>query len=157
MKVLDNELDQLAFEFFKIFAQYEYALKRTGYTRFRNGKIFLDWDRYAREKGQLVWELRHKNQNLLNAIEYLLKEPPKKQILIEGKLCWKDASRGKTVDDLFAHVRRVRNNLFHGGKFGGEWLAPDRSRELINNSLIILRAQKMADEKIREAIDGSKL
>jgi len=43
------------------------------------------------------------------------------------------------TDLVLAYVRRVRNNLFHGGKFNGHWFEPQRSGELLTHSLCILR------------------
>src|SRR3546814_18633912 len=43
-------------------------------------------------------------------------------------------------DFVLTYVRRVRNNLFHGGKFNGRWFEPQRSEQLLKHSLTILRA-----------------
>jgi hypothetical protein len=39
-----------------------------------------------------------------------------RQIVKDGELSWKDAEAVKDIWSLFLAVRRVRNNLFHGGK-----------------------------------------
>lgn len=46
----------------------------------------------------------------------------------------------KSSQKILILIRRVRNNLFHGGKFNGEWFEPERSEALMRNALIILRA-----------------
>ncbi|MGH1384324.1 hypothetical protein [Kordia sp.] len=46
---MSKQLDQLAFSFFKLFAQYESSLKEKGFFQARNGKILVDWDRFANE------------------------------------------------------------------------------------------------------------
>ncbi|OGQ17655.1 MAG: hypothetical protein A3C54_01165 [Deltaproteobacteria bacterium RIFCSPHIGHO2_02_FULL_60_17] len=54
------------------------------------------------------------------AVEYLCKQPPKKQIVIEGKLDWAAARQDQPESKsqyVLRLVRTVRNNLFHGGKF----------------------------------------
>jgi len=47
----------------------------------------------------------------------LLGKPPKKQVIKDGALGWEMMSAIRTANDLFLAVRRVRNNLFHGGKY----------------------------------------
>lgn len=53
------------------------------------------------------------------AIEYILKEPPKKQFIVNGSIEWRDIApqSNSNAEILFQYIRRVRNNLFHGGKF----------------------------------------
>lgn len=47
---MDEELDELAFRFFKLFAQYESTLKERGFFRSnKKGQIFVEWDRFAKE------------------------------------------------------------------------------------------------------------
>ena len=61
----------------------------------------------------------------------MIGDPPKRQILDDrGKLEFSEAVAVTNVQELFGAVRRVRNNLFHGGKSGD----PDQSR---NNVLIL--------------------
>ena len=53
------------------------------------------------------------------AIELILKEPPKKQFIANGLIEWKEVApaTNSRSDALFQYIRRIRNNLFHGGKF----------------------------------------
>ena len=44
----DEKLFQLAFRFFKLFAEYESTLKECGYFRVINDKIFVDWDGFVK-------------------------------------------------------------------------------------------------------------
>jgi len=59
---------------------------------------------------------------LVEGIKYLLEHPPKKQAIIRGTLSWQDSQPDRNspmLQNLLVLVRRVRNNLFHGGKFPG--------------------------------------
>lgn len=152
-----NELDRLAFEFFKLFAQYEYALKAMGYGRSRNGHAEADWDRFANEVGAQV--LRLETPDVKEACDYLFRTPPKRQVWADaGHVDWATVtSQDRSAQTLFAHLRRVRNNLYHGGKFNGRWIDPDRSRELIGSSLGILRALTELDSRVAEAIEQNRL
>lgn len=117
---MSAELDNLAFQFFKLFAQYEYALKVMGYGKAgRNRKnAEADWDRFANEIGRKI--LVRSDPKLVKAYDYLFKNLPKRQIWRNNAVEWEivpDTQRN--AQDLFAHIRRVRNNLYHGGKFNG--------------------------------------
>lgn len=52
-------------------------------------------------------------------------------------------------DLVLLYVRRIRNNLFHGGKFNGHWFEPKRSEELLRHSLTILRGCLAASKEVR--------
>jgi len=48
--MMSDELDQLAFSFFKLFAQYEFTLKEKGFFKAgKSGNVIVDWDRFANE------------------------------------------------------------------------------------------------------------
>ena len=73
-------------------------------------------------------------------------------------LCWQDVNNcTKNATSLFRHIRRVRNNLFHGGKFGGNWLEPDRSKLLLTYSLMILNELIKLNARLSEAIKSSRI
>ncbi len=135
---MEGKLDRLAFRFFKLFAQYESTLKERGYFYVRNGHIFVGWDRFANE---II------GHNFLNALgevaseaEYILENPPMKQEVNNfGNIIWAEVQNNdRSVQALFSHIRRMRNNLFHGAKFNGEWFDPKRSQKLLKAGLIIL-------------------
>lgn len=131
-------LDQLAFHFFKLFAQYESTLKEQGFFQAdKSGNVIVDWDRFSNEvvgKG-----FKAELGELAPAAEYILDFPPKRQIVDNGKVVWADVpATEKSVQILFSHICRVRNNLFHGAKFNGSWFDPDRSELLLTHSLSIL-------------------
>jgi len=54
-------------------------------------------------------------------------------------------------DLVLQYVRRVRNNLFHGGKFNGRWFEPERSAELLIHCLTILNACLEVSPEVGEA------
>ncbi|PHS35530.1 MAG: hypothetical protein COB07_13100 [Sulfurovum sp.] len=75
-----------------------------------------------------------------SAAEYILENPPMKQVVNEhNQVVWQQVpNNDRSVQTLFGHISRVRNNLFHGAKFNGTWYDPDRSRELMKHALIVL-------------------
>lgn len=152
---MPEELDKLAFSFFKLFAQYEYALKAMQYARSgAGGQAEPEWDKFSNEIGRLV--LDEPDGEILDAINYLFDHPPKKQILKDGVLSWQNVNIAeRSPQILFSHIRRVRNNLYHGGKFNGRWFDPDRSEELISKSLLVLQALQEQHDELAEAIHGN--
>lgn len=150
-----EHLDTLAFDFFKLFAQYEYALKAMRFARSGSGgQAEPDWDRFSNEIGHLI--LDEVNEEITGAINYLFEYPPKKQVIFGGALSWQEVPNNeRSPQILFSHIRRARNNLYHGGKFNGRWFDPDRSEQLINKSLVVLRALKDKHAGLAEAIYGN--
>ncbi len=134
-----KSLDKLAFRFFKLFAQYESTMKERDFFNVnKHGQIFVDWDRFANEiAGGNFRDYLGKHAS---AADYILQYPPKKQAVnTEGKIIWEEVpNNDKSVQMLFGHICRVRNNLFHGAKFNGTWFDPKRSKLLLENSLLVL-------------------
>lgn len=134
--VTEQDLDRLAFKFLKEFARIECALKASGFHN-GDGDAKANWDTFANSIANNL----ENDSHLSNAIDYMSRNPPKKQVIANGILAWDTASvHPHKTHELLLCVRRVRNNLFHGGKFNGHWFAPERSRVLIQHSLSILEA-----------------
>jgi hypothetical protein len=137
-----NLMPPEAIEFFATFSRAEYTLKRHGYCFMRGGQLVVDWNRFADEMPMFVQAIRQHG-----FAQTLLDTPPKKQIIDQnGLLDWQDAQPiGENIRRLFEMIRRVRNNLFHGGKFHAD-LNTDTSR-----SVNLLRESTWV---IYRAIDG---
>ena len=138
-----QDLDELSFKFFKIFAQYESSLKDKGFFQKGNsGSILVDWDKFVNEKiGSNFMEILGEETD---SAEYILQYPPMKQTVNgENKIIWVEVPNSeRSVQILFGHISRIRNNLFHGAKFNGTWFAPERSRKLLKSGLIVLQCFK---------------
>lgn len=150
----DAVLDGLAFQFFKIFARFEYALKAAGFHRGNERKAEPDWDAFAKSLNGL-FEQKHEDE-LGEAVAYMLGQPPKVQwVNAAGQLEWAERpEKGPTACRLLRYIRRVRNNLFHGGKFNGHWFAHERSERLIRHSLTILEVCLRESRDVKRAFDG---
>ena len=149
---MDDKLNRLAGEMLTTFARFEYALKAAGFHK-GEGTAEPNWRLFA----ESIPDLFEKPDDIAlgEAIRYILDHPPKKQIVADGKLAWSDAAPDTDLqlDRVLIYVRRVRNNLFHGGKFNGRWFAPQRSELLLRHSLTILRACLDASDTVRQAFD----
>ncbi len=144
------KLDSLAVSLFKEFARFEYALKAANFHS-GDGDADPNWRRFALSIEDSI--ANPQSPGLRKAVEYMLAHPPKKQVVRHGLLAWDVAvpTTDSRADLVLLYVRRVRNNLFHGGKFNGHWFEPERSEELLHHSLVILDACLAASSDVREA------
>jgi len=146
---------ELAWEFLGVFARSEYALKAAGFARGDDKRVDADWDAFAKEIANSFDP--SKSQDVRTAVDYLLTKPPQKLVLKNKKLEFSDAPpdiNERETQRVLLMVRRVRNNLFHGGKFlpvpAGD---PDRDKLLIQHSLTVLRACIPLYDHVAEAYD----
>lgn len=124
----------LASEFFALFARLEYALKEGGFRRNARGLAAPAGQRFAASLEARIALLE--GTELSDAVVYLTTEPPKVQPF-EGE--WAEAPlEGNTpLAKAIDAAGRVRNNLFHGGKFGLH--SPDgRDEKLVRAAMTIL-------------------
>jgi hypothetical protein len=140
---MDDTLDNFAFKFFKLYAKYEYYLKANNYFQSNNSgkRIIIDWDKFVNQKiGDDYLVLLGSNSA---SADYILENPPSNQVVNEaGVIIWRPIiNTERSAQLLFAHISRVRNNMFHGGKFNGTWFDPERNI-LLEHSLIILNTFK---------------
>ncbi len=147
---MESDLEQLATNMFRTFARFEYSLKAAGFHR-GNGAAEPDWRAFAVSVSGLFDDPR--TAEFSTAVGYILAHPPKKQIIADGVLSWGDAAPNTNLqsDLVLQYIRRVRNNLFHGGKFNGQWFQPERSECLLKHSLVILTACLEASPEVGEA------
>ena len=143
----NQRLDELACKFFKLFTQYESSLKEIGYFRSdRHNQPEADWDKFANEK--IGSDFLQKLENKSELAMYILENPPMRQVVENGQIVWQEVSNNeKSVQVLFGHIRRIRNNLHHGAKFNATWFDPERSQKRISNALAILTHFKSTIER----------
>ena len=144
-------IDSLAFAFFREFARCEYCLKVVGLRDPNRKDPTADWGAFAAEVLPVFDS--PSSAELADAISYYLAQPPMKQVVHGEVLGWDEVQPDhKSKAELVLRlVCRVRNNLFHGGKFNGQWFAPQRSEELLAHGLKILGAVVAAHPKVHEA------
>jgi len=149
------ELDDLAYRMFREFSRFEYALKARRYLLNPNGDAKAAWDRFAKDIHPAFEERLSNDADLGQAVDYLMNHPPKKQVARQNELGWSDVrpEADTPTGVLLLCVRRVRNNLFHGGKFSRGWIDPHRSSRLITASLTVLNGCLELSDPIREAYE----
>lgn len=117
-----------------------------------HGYIKADWKKFTK----IIEENFNsaKKQELKVALEYLLHNPPKKQVLKAGRLVWEKISiqlNDKEIDRLRNSIVTIRNNLFHGGKFRGT-ITKEISRNymLLESSIVILNERLNLNTTVKE-------
>ncbi len=148
-----THLDRLATEFFSTFSRFEYSLKASGFNN-GDGPAEANWSLFAKAMEHFVSE--PPNPEVAEAIASILSNPPKKQFVTGGKMEWREIkpTSNSQADALFQYIRRIRNNLFHGGKFNGHWFEPERSELLLRASLTVLVSAVETVPAVRDAYRG---
>ena len=143
-------------EFFFVFSRFEYALKRAGFVKRDRRNAEPNWDAFA-DSIERRYD-PNESPKVARAVNYLLSEPPKRQIVEnDNSLGWKDSNRDNETEIrwVLLLVRRVRNNLFHGGKYPYTPLPePARDTQLLESSLAILEACLVWDDKVKRYFLG---
>jgi hypothetical protein len=147
--------EPLTLEFLGTFARCEYALKCSGYAKGDAKAVEANWDSFAKD---IDWHFqRVKDEPFRKAVEFLLTEPPRKQVLSEGRLAWKDSppdAKQRKSQQTLLMVRRVRNNLFHGAKvWSPEYDNRRRDIKLLESGLVVLRQSMQLKEGVHIAYE----
>jgi hypothetical protein len=152
----DVELNHYVLEFFRLFSRIEFALKEVGYFKKpdrANNTANPDWDRFVKEFPQ--------NYTPSPSAILLMQMRPKRQVVqktVVGagtryNLVFEDIDFNQGHENINNYrpdkrelykivtlVKTVRNNLFHGGKYGHpEWDDKQRTKELLRLGIIVLK------------------
>lgn len=141
------------FEFFVVFSRFEYALKRSRFARGDATQIDPGWDQFANAINTSL--LQNPLPQLAEAIDYLINEPPRKQVYAPDLPDWAAACNGtnSTVNAqrLLCLTRAVRNNLFHGGKYPtGPVYDTARDEQLLRHCLVLLNECLKLDQEVND-------
>lgn len=144
---------KLTYEFLGTFARFEYALKESGFAKGSAASVEPTWDAFATS---IDWHFRRvADPDFKAAVEFLLNEPPRKQVLLGVAIVWKESPPRRTLpkaQQVLLMVRRVRNNLFHGAKvWSTEYGNRDRDIKLVEASLTVLKHCTLLNARVHEA------
>lgn len=150
-----DEFENLVFEFFRRFARMEYALKSAGFHKRNRGYVQADWERFAKSI-EKDFTAKSVGGSVSESIKSILSDPPKKQDLNGEKLVYvQSLANGSDCEKVLMYIRRVRNNLFHGGKCDRNgWFSPQRSEELMRHGLCVLDLCLKLCPRVKKEFDG---
>ena len=147
---------ELVLRFFAFFSRFEYSLKRTGFLK-AGDKAEPDWNTYANSLRGHFGTVKHKE--FCDAVAFLLKDPPKTQIVSGTNLDWIDTVQGNGEHHeryILRLVNTVRNNLFHGGKYPvpiGSMSDVGRNRKLLEAAMSVLTQCLVLSAPVRAAFE----
>lgn len=146
---------ELAYEFLGTFARCEYALKGSGYAKGSATSVEANWDAFA---SAVDWHFRRVgDQAFRAAVDFLLTEPPRKQILRNGRVEWKESPPNENLpkaQQVLLMVRRIRNNLFHGAKvWSPEYGNRERDIKLVEAGLVVLKQCVSLNQQVHMAYE----
>jgi hypothetical protein len=146
------ELSAGAQKFIGTFLRFEFALKEDGFCP-KRGDALVEWGRVITKLGPTFFETIRKS----GKAETILQQPPKKQISLDHRLDWQSQGTPNNIHELFEAIRRVRNNLVHGGKSGDPENDPDnpgRSEILIREAQWIIEQAILYLDNVRSYFEG---
>lgn len=104
-----KETSKIIFNFFETFSRFEYALKRVGYNC-GDGMAKANWKKFSQDVND-KFKIDADNE-LTKSVDYILNNPPNKQVVEDGVLSWSSNKPDAKSDTelLFQYIKRVRNN-----------------------------------------------
>lgn len=151
-ETISEEGRNLVVIFFITFSRFECALKSTiTFVNGNNRKVELNWDTFINSiRNEFNYE---RTNEFKESIDFILNSPHKIQILNDNNLTWTERSFSPNISNLIKlglHIRDIRNNLFHGGKFNENYEQDVlRNYRLINSSTIILNEWLNLNEQVQ--------
>lgn len=145
-------LSKPAVKLIATFLRFEFALKESGFGP-ETGDALVEWHRVGQALGQDFFEHVRASEKAATVVN----QPPKKQVTHNHQLKWRTQNPPRNVHDLLLAVRRVRNNLFHGGKSGDpEYDAgnPSRSTTLIREAQWIVEQAILRIDEVKIHFEG---
>ncbi|WP_343551490.1 hypothetical protein [Klebsiella quasipneumoniae] len=128
---------QSVMNFFFYFSRFEHALKIKGYKKLDVNQRYIvgaNWGAFA---GSLKIQYPSGSDKVDEAVSFICNNPVNRQ---KADLSWKRATpiAPITFKKALLEVPKIRNNLFHGGKYN----RPDRVRDtqLLNYSIVLIKA-----------------
>jgi hypothetical protein len=149
--------DQLILEFFEKFARFEAAMKESEFCTGGESKPAKpDWTKFDTElAGNLGAHVNGSKKALVEAMKFFLGQPPEVQISRNRKAVFeRKALIGKTDGAMvLCAVRRVRNNLFHGGKHT-DHSPEEHDQTLLRHAITVLDAAAALDHGLNAIYVG---
>jgi hypothetical protein len=150
---------ELFFQFSLAFSRLEYSAKDQGFVTEQANRVGqdlkVDWNSLANRIAPEFEIVLANDAAVRAAATYIEEHPPKKQMQVAGIAQFIDARPQfpSQTQNLMVYLRRIRNNLFHGGKgFMSEQL--DRDERLLESGLRLIGAIVECDPRIRRSFYG---
>ncbi len=141
------------FDFLMIFSRFEYALKASGFIFGNENRVIVDWNKFVTLIKDKFDENKNKNDQLSKAVDYIIENPPKVQIVKNKELDWKKRNFNSDlleINKLCYSIKGIRNNFFHGSKLNSKYqINNPRNYDLLKNAIIIMEAWLDLNDTVR--------
>lgn len=145
-----NRLPARGEELLRMVARFEYALKEIKYGKAgAGGAVEAKWDEFANKELTSDFFAHVRDNNIAPTI---FSRPPSRQVLNGSSLEWQVAAPPADVQSLVGAVRRVRNNLAHGGKSGDK--DSDRNDLLVAEAITVLTEALLRHSDLGHMFEG---
>lgn len=146
-----NRLPPRSDELFRIYARFEFALKMAGHCALQGKAVEVNWDAFANK--ETIGKKFFDHVRDTGMCPTMMKDPPKPETIKDGQWGFADqATNPVCAQDLFGLVRRVRNNLFHGGKYFDD--DPRRNTAIVAEAISILLLSLEWDNEVNFYFEG---
>ncbi len=147
----EGDVKGLVYEFFLKFSRFEFSLKASGFVRTGMRKAAVaDWKKFYQKFGA--------DYHVDDKEKQLLKTPPNRQVYIDQKISWQDfefPADSTDLEKITLALRSMRNNLFHGGKYGEKsWDDGERVRFVLSRGVHSLERMAELDGDINIHFHG---
>lgn len=148
---------ELPARFFEVFSRMEYALRECGYVIKQRDHVTADWHKFGDDINERFCAVT--KEDFCQAMQYLLGHPPRIQTQgDDGKLTFIDQpinTEWTKARRILKMVCRVRNTLFHGGKYQPDGEQEEgRNETLVSCSLVILNHSVIMSDGVRESYEA---
>lgn len=154
---IGEENAKTIFNFLITFSRFECALKSSVKYLQSNAIAMADWSEFGKTQSYKFIDVY---KDLDKEIDYIFQRPPKYQKKVGDKIEWVEQHKNMNngcLCKLIQHIKDIRNNLFHGGKFESvKYNSVDstdisRDIELISNAIKIIEKLVFLDSDVRKA------
>jgi len=150
---ITNEGQILINDFFVTFSRFECALKASGFINGSDDRVSANWETFVASIRD-DFDNAQKTSQIHFAVEYLINHPPKIQNYSNNQLGWRDRTFEDNlplINKLCLSIKDIRNNLFHGGKFNGNFEEEvSRNFILLNSAIEILNHWLQLSQTVRQ-------
>lgn len=158
----------LLLDFFLKYSRFEYALKASGFVigigRPLEGGIKRaapDWNSFS-DSIRDTFD-RNRVDRLKEAVDYLWNNPPFIEVITtDSEILWEPPlydQNSFNVRQLLRFVMNIRNNLFHGGKYGNipDAEVQERTKNLLDAGLVIIEECLRLNHDVKSIYDNAVL
>lgn len=142
---------ELVLDFVVAFAKFENCAKTLLLIEDNTSRPVVSWQKVALRIDEAFQRKVQSDEALRQLVEWLKREPPQKQVLVDGRPGFRSGipSGQNDTEVLLVLVARIRNNLFHGSK-GFERDDAIRDEDLLTAGLALIRQFVASDSELEK-------